>query len=216
MRMVKYIIKKIIYGTVRFFIWVYHRTQCFKLIEIIKEEDRRFQMGKLFNEFASIGKNTNIPTPHRILNPQYMFIGDNFSTLYNFRIEAWDDFRGKPHSPKITIDDNVAFNTDCHIACIDEIKIGNNVLAGSRVYITDHFHGYTDGSDINIPPTFRALTSKGSVNIGDNVLIGEGAAIMPGVTVGKNCIIGANAVVTRSMPANCIVAGVPAKVIRRL
>ena len=143
-----------------------------------------------------------------------MHIGNNFSTLYNFRIEAHDNFRGKPYAPKIIIGNNVIFNSDCHIGCIDTIIIGDNVLVASRVFITDHYHGSTDGSDINTPAAHRELTSKGPVIIGDNVWIGEGVAIMPGVTIGKNCIIGANAVVVNSFPDNCVIAGVPGKLIK--
>jgi acetyltransferase-like isoleucine patch superfamily enzyme len=67
---------------------------------------------------------------------------------------------------------------------------------------------------LELPPMSRPLVSKGAVIIKDNVWIGEGVAIMPGVTIGENSIIATNAVVTKDIPPNCVAAGVPAKVIK--
>ena len=100
--------------------------------------------------------------------------------------------------------------------CADTVEIGDHVLMGSYVFITDNSHGNADASAIGVPPRERPLTGKGPVRIGNNVWIGRGAAILPGVTVGDNAIIGANSVVTRSVPANCVVGGIPAKVIKYL
>ena len=82
----------------------------------------------------------------------------------------------------------------------------------SRIFITDHFHGSVNKSDILTPPSKRPLSSK-PVCIGNNVWIGEGVCVMPGVTIGDNVIIGANAVVTHDVPDNSIAVGIPAKVI---
>lgn len=156
----------------------------------------------------------NIGKNYRLINPQFMSFGNNFFALERLRIEALDKYGDQIFTPKIEIGDNVVFNSDVHIGCINYIYIGNNVLGASRIYITDHHHGDTTEAMFKIAPRDRPLISKGPVIIKDNVWIGEGAAIMPGVTIGENCIIATNSVVTKDMPANSVVAGVPARVIK--
>ena len=87
---------------------------------------------------------------------------------------------------------------------------------GARCYITDHTHGGITRQELDLPPRYRPLLSKGPVIIGHHVHIGEGACIMPGVTVGDHSVIGAGAVVTRSIPPYSIAVGSPAKVIKQI
>lgn len=171
---------------------------------------------QLRRSFKSFGDPFFIMEPYMIKKPQYMSIGSNFSALFNLRLEAWDEYEGQKYTPELTIGDNVCFNSDCHIGCINKVTIGNNVLLASRVYISDHFHGEINEELKVIPPTKRKLFSKGPVIIEDNVWIGEGVCIMPDVTIGKNSIIGANAVVTKSVPPNSVIAGIPAKILKSL
>ena len=166
--------------------------------------------------FGFVGKGSFIESPWMITNPGNIFIGSNFSALSRFRLETFDEYLGEKFTPRIIIGDNVAFNNDCHIGCINRIEIGNNVLGASRIYISDHYHGRIEAADLEHVPTGRRLFSKGPVVIQDNVWIGEGVAIMPGVTIGVNAIIGANSVVTKDIPPNAVAAGMPAKVLKIL
>lgn len=169
-----------------------------------------------FKKLKRIGANHLMPNEVFIKNPQYISIGDNFSALYNFRIEAWDEYMGERFSPQIVIGDNVSINTDCHIGCINKIIIGDYVLMASKIYISDHSHGEINLETIDIPPVARKLYSKGPVIISNNVWIGENVAILPGVTIGESAIVGANSVVTKDVPARAIVAGNPAKILKQL
>lgn len=139
--------------------------------------------------FELVNKNgldiLSMPEGCIIHNPQYITIGKKFQAMHNLRIEAWDEYEGQRFTPSITIGDNVIFNTDCHVGCINEIRIGDNVLIASRVYISDHFHGEINEKALKIPPRQRPLVSRGPVIIEDNVWVGEGVCILPGVTIGK-------------------------------
>jgi len=168
----------------------------------------------IVNGFKSFGVNSVIPQSISVKNPQYISIGKNFGAVCNLRIEAWDEYMGELFSPEIVIGDNVNMNNDIHIGCINKIIIGDNVLMASRIFISDHFHGSITEEDLNTNPAQRRLFSKGPVVIGNNVWIGEGVCIMPGVTIGHNAILGANTVVTKDIPANAVVGGIPAKIIK--
>ena len=167
-------------------------------------------------QLKTCGRNFNIQSKFTIINPQYISIGDNFSSLYNLRLEAIDIFESEKYTPELKIGNNFICNTDVHIGCIERIIIGDNVLLASRIYISDHSHGAVTAEEMHIPPARRKLATKGPIVIEDNVWIGEGVCILPGVKIGRNSIIGANAVVTKSVPPFSVVAGIPAKVIRNL
>ena len=104
----------------------------------------------------------------------------------------------------------------CHITAINKISIGDGFLSGRYVYIGDNSHGGLSWEEANIPPVRRILSTKGEVCIGNNVWLGDKVAILAGVHIGNNVIIGANSVVTHNIPSNCIAAGVPAKIIKKL
>ena len=126
----------------------------------------------------------------------------------------------------VNIGDNTTIQANCilgcnigehtHITSINGITIGDGLLTGRYVYIGDNSHGELSWHDSSIPPINRHLKTKGGVLIGNNVWIGDKVTILSGVTIGNNAIIGANSVVTHDVPDNSIVAGIPAKIIKRL
>lgn len=120
-------------------------------------------------------------------------------------------------NPKIEIGENCVIGDNFHIAANSKIEIGNNVLIASNVFISDLNHGIYSGGDCSspdIPPNERKIDSK-PIKIKDNVWIGEKVSILPGVTIGKGSIIGANSVVTKDIEDYSIAVGNPAKVIKR-
>lgn len=117
----------------------------------------------------------------------------------------------------------IVFGEDCHIgdsvhiASNDLVELGDNCLLASKIYISDLSHGSYGTEPHSFPdtvPNDRPLVSD-PVRIGDNVWIGDNAVVLPGVSIGSGCVVGANSTVTKSVPDACIVAGSPAKVIKR-
>jgi acetyltransferase-like isoleucine patch superfamily enzyme len=174
------------------------------------------ELNALKKNFKKVGRNFNLKKDFRVINPQYIEIGDNFQALERFRIETIDKHWSQTFTPSINIGNNVIFNTDIHIGCIDSIEIEDNCLFASRIFITDHNHGDTSLSMRDISPVKRPLISNGPVVIKKNVWVGEGVVIMPNVTIGENSIIAANAVVTKNVPQNVVVAGIPAVIIKQM
>lgn len=110
----------------------------------------------------------------------------------------------------IEIGDNVIINHNTTISGQASLKIGNYVMIGPNCNILTSLHGF---ETITHPIMYQKLT-YGSVTIGDDVWLGANVVVLPGVTLEKGAIVGANAVVTKNVKAYAIVGGVPAKLIR--
>jgi len=154
----------------------------------------------------------------KILGLGHIAIGRNFSAGESLWLEAVVEHGGFFYNPSIVIGDNVGVSDFVHIGATIGIDIGDGVLIGSRVLITDHNHGVYRGdgqTPPHVPPNLRGLSAGVKVSIGQNVWIGDGVAILPGTRIGAGSIIGANSVVTGEIPPNCIAFGIPAKPVRR-
>ncbi len=109
----------------------------------------------------------------------------------------------------IYVGENFFANFDCVFLDAGKIIIGNNCKIGPKTMIfavTHPIDSKTRADNINIPK---------DVIIGDDVWIGGGAIILPGINIGSSSIIGAGSVVTKDVPPHCVVAGNPAKIIKR-
>lgn len=167
-------------------------------------------------KLKKVGKNSAVGSHLQIRGMEHIEIGDNFTAGKGTTLQAWDSYEDQKFNPQIIIGNDVMLTDYVQISAINKVVLGDNLLVGQSVYISDNAHGNADKTAIDIAPIKRPLTSKGPVIIGKNVWIGRGAVILSGVTVGDNAIIGANSVITKDVPANSVVGGVPAKIIRYL
>jgi acetyltransferase-like isoleucine patch superfamily enzyme len=161
----------------------------------------------------SIKNGRLVRLPIDIRGKRHIDFGINLTTGKYCRIEAL------PHKDQekklLVFGSNIVMNDMVHIAAIESVIIGDNVLIASKVFISDHNHGsYSkDGTSPIVPPNNREIISK-PVVIEDDVWIGEFVSILPGVTIGKGSIIGTMSVVNKNIPAYSIAVGSPAKVIK--
>ncbi len=114
-------------------------------------------------------------------------------------------------SPVISIGDRCLIGRGSGIVGHFSIEIGDDVWTGHHVYITDQNHGYEDVS----VPISRQTQPERPVRIGDGTWLGHGTVILPGVTIGKHVVVGANSVVTSDLPDNSVAVGAPARIIRQ-
>lgn len=160
--------------------------------------------------------NGYIRNPILLLGLKYFSVGKGTIFEPKAELTAWEQYCGFTYTPRITIGRNCHFGRACHITAINEITIGDNLLTGQYIIISDNAHGDSTADQLSIPPSERKLTTKGPVRIGNNVWIGDRVAILSGVTIGDGAIIGSNAVVTHDVPAGSVVGGVPARVLKMM
>lgn len=162
-------------------------------------------------EFAFLGDH------HTFMKPWYTVIsGPNIRLGHSATVVAEPDshvrigvWGREPGSGSITIGDAVMISPGVRISASDNITIGHGCMMANGVYITDcDWHGIYDR--MNRDPEPKPVT------IGDNVWIGDRATVLKGVSIGDNSVIAACSVVTKNVPANVVVAGNPARVIKEL
>ena len=114
------------------------------------------------------------------------------------------------YGQNIIIGDHVFLNVLCNILDCNEVNIGHHVMIGPAVQI------YTAAHHLQAEPRKRGWEVAKSIVIEDNVWLGGSVILLPGVRIGRNAVVGAGTVVSRSVPANTVVAGNPARVIREI
>ncbi len=117
----------------------------------------------------------------------------------------------RANSPVLRIGDRCSIGRGSHIVAHRSLVVGDDVMTGPHCYITDQNHVYADPE----VPIGRQWPSDDPVEIGAGSWLGAGAVILPGTHLGRNTVVGAGAVVHGKHPDHAVLAGIPAKVIRR-
>ncbi len=159
----------------------------------------------------ALGRRCNLARPLQVNNPRAVAIGSHVTILEGYVLA--DLAVGRGTYPKITIGDGttIMYRFQCNAA--ERVTIGRYVLIAGNVFIGDSDHIVEPGG---MPVTRSEQLVTRPVRIEDNCWIGQNAVILKGVTVGRDSIVGANSVVTRDVPPGSVVAGNPARVIKRL
>ena len=163
--------------------------------------------------FGSFGANSAICFPATaIFNERYIHIGSNTMFGPECSLSAGMAPGQQCISDEvIRVGDRCLFGKGSAIVGHHEIVIGDDVWTGHHVYITDQNHGYEDVTQ----PISRQTMPELPVRIGDGSWLGYGTVVLPGATIGRHVVVGANSVVTGEIPDFSVAVGSPARVIRR-
>ena len=164
--------------------------------------------------FASLGKGVSFHYTCDLHNTGLMQIGD----LLTVHKDVWLHAHLSPENksePVLVIGHYCFIGRRSHISSKNSIVIERGVMLAASVLIQDHGHAY---SDITVPIRDQGVAEGGRIRIGEGSWIGQGAAIICDsgeLTLGRNCVVAANAVVTRSAPAYSVLSGNPARIVKQ-
>jgi acetyltransferase-like isoleucine patch superfamily enzyme len=167
----------------------------------------------LARRFGAFGTGSALLFPQGVIyNERYLRIGAGTMVGPNVCLTAgMGPGQEMLTDPVVTIGDRCVIGRGSHIIGHWSIELGDDIQTGPYVYITDENHGYEDpDSPIGWQPTHEA-----AVRIGSGSWLGANVVILPGTILGRNCVVGAGAVVRGEFPDHCVVAGVPARIVRR-
>lgn len=160
------------------------------------------------NKFAKLGRGINLYTPLVIDGKKFIYIGEKVTLSTGIYLAA---SKQTGNTPKLLIDSGTRLGNYNHIYATKSITIEKNVLTAERVYISDNLHSY---ENINLPIIQQPIKQIKKVVIGEGSWLGENVCVI-GASVGKNCVIGANSVVTKDIPDYCVAVGSPARIIKK-
>lgn len=165
--------------------------------ELLRERMNARRLTRLFNESLETDDNKRTELLKQLFGStgKTLYIEPTFRCDYGYNIHVGENFFA---------------NFDCVFLDVCEIRIGDNCFVAPGVHI------YTATHPLNANQRISGEEYGIPVNIGDNVWIGGGAIINPGVKIGHNVVIASGAVVTKNVPDNMVAGGNPAKIIKRI
>jgi acetyltransferase-like isoleucine patch superfamily enzyme len=168
--------------------------------------DRAFSLA-VRSSFESFGGRSRISLPaqlegtHRIALGGHVYLGPGCWLL--------------THEPggRLQVGDGTSIAGYCVLSAATSIRIGRKVLFARNVYIADHRHGFERA---DVPVIEQPIADTRPIVVEDGAWLGQNVVILPGVTVGRGAVVGANSVVREDVPPRCIAVGSPARVVREL
>lgn len=177
--------------------------------QLLRLESKAYSVA-VSGAFARFGKYSILVPPIRLEGTGCIEIGDGVYVGTRSRLQT---LPGCGQLRGLKIGNGTSIGSSSVISAAHNILIEDNVIIAANVCIVDHIHKYANTQS---PIKSQGIDKVAPVVIGCNSWIGQNVVILPGVSIGKNCVIGANSVVNRNIPDCSVAAGVPARVIKRI
>lgn len=160
--------------------------------------------------FRSFGRRTTIEPPLRLDGERAIAIGEQ---VY-IGTGSWLQVLGPTVDgvERIRIGDGSEMVGPVTLSAVERIEIGPRVLVAANVYVSDHSHGRDDPE---LPILEQGVAQVAPVAIGEGSWLGQNVVVLPGTTLGRGCVVGANSVVSGTFPDGAVIAGAPARIVRR-
>lgn len=165
----------------------------------------------LASQFKEFGRGSRITPPFRFWGLHKMSLGE----YVRIQEQSWLQTIAGPadtDAPKLVIKSHAGIGMGAHISAALQVVLEEYVLLARNVYISDHAHAF---ENLDLPIMRQGLNCIAPVLVGRETWLGQNAVVLPGVTIGRHCVIGANSVVNASIPDYSVAVGAPARVIRQ-
>lgn len=193
-----------------------------KVATLVRNAELERERSRL-TRFANRPENLRIEPPSRIINSEFITIGDDVSLGPGCMLNAIRRYPGRflsglpdgvdvaSYEPAIKIGNRVSATGYLTLSAANSVVIEDDVIFASSVFVGDHAHGR---SRADIAYKYQPLEDVSPITIGRGSWIGEHVVVMPGVSIGEFAIVGANSVVTEDVPPRSIAVGAPSKVVK--
>lgn len=169
---------------------------------------------RVANPFASLGHNVSLHYTCDVIYPGLICLGNSTIVQKDVWLHALPQ-NAERTDPALIIEDSCVVSRRSHIVARNCVQIERGVMVSASVYIADTNHAY---ADVSVPIREQGMSEGGRIRIGQGSWIGQNAVIIcekGELTLGRNCVVAANAVVTRSVPPYSVLAGNPARIIKQ-
>ena len=185
---------------------------------------RRWWDRQSLPRFASLGEGFVMQPPRSVVGAERIHVGRGVKLGPGSELKANVSYPGgwmrhpegrhleQRFDPKIRIGDRVTATASLQVVAFSEVVIEDDVMFAANVFVADGTHATTTGDE---PYKYQGIAPVAPVRIGRGAWLGQNVVVLPGVRIGELAVVGANSVVTRDVPPRTVVAGVPARPIKR-
>jgi acetyltransferase-like isoleucine patch superfamily enzyme len=174
--------------------------------------DRGFSLA-MRSSFERLGPRSRLSLPIQLVGAERIAIGSRVYLGPGCWLLTHDHEPERRPAGRLQVGDGTSIAGHCVLSAAVDVRVGRSVLFARNVYVADHRHGFERA---DLPVLDQPLGDLRAVAIEDGAWLGQNVVILPGVTVGRGAVVGANAVVRDDVPARCVAVGAPARVVRRL